>query len=69
MDTMIDGRDLAWRDNQNENIVRITDFSQSDNIDVIWYRNTETLEESCMDLDSFLNKHTSCGLFDDLEIA
>jgi len=69
MDTMIDLRDLAWKDNDTADIVRIIEFSQRDEVHLVWYMDVESLDEHCMDIDAFVDKHTACGLFDDLEPA
>jgi hypothetical protein len=69
MDIMIDLRDLAWKDNNSGEMVRIVEFSHREELHVVWYMNTETLDEHCMDIDAFVDKHTACGLFDDLEPA
>ena len=66
---MIDLKDLAWKDNETANIVRIVDFSNREGTHIVWYRDTESLDEHCMDIDAFVEKHTSCGLFDDFEMA
>jgi len=69
MGLMIDARDLAWKDNDSANIVRIIDFSQNGEIHLVWYMDVESLEEHCMDIDAFLSKHTTGGLFNDYEPA
>ena len=69
METMIDLRDLAWKDNDNANVVKIMEFSHRDELHLVWYMDVESLEEHCMDIDAFVDKHTACGLFDDLESA
>ena len=69
MDTMIDLRDLAWKDNDTNNIVRIIDFTQTNEVHVVWYAEVDSSEEHCMDVDAFVDKHSACGLFDDLEPA
>lgn len=69
MDSMIDLRDLAWKDNSTRNIVRIIEFSERNDIHVVWYMDIESLEEHCMDIDAFVENHTAAGLFDDFETA
>jgi hypothetical protein len=69
MATMIDLRDLAWKDNENGYMNRITDFATYDDVNVVWFMDIESLDEHCMDIDLFVEKFTACGLFDDLEQA
>ena len=69
MSTMIDLRDLAWKDNVSGNVCRITEFTRQNGVNFVWYMDVESLEEHCMDIDLFPEKYSACGLFDDLEPA
>lgn len=65
MTVMIDLRDLIWKDTKTNNY-RIVEFKQENGKDLVWYINLESLEEYCMDAESFLNEHTSAGLFEEV---
>lgn len=67
MAVMIDLKDLSWRDNEFGTIHKIIGFHTYNDLNIVLYLDIETGEESCMDVDLFINKHTACGLFDDVE--